>query len=271
MTRVLILFLGLGLMASCRSTRKIQTAITKKDTTALITVPAPAAENDTLQWIRTTLARLDSNYIDYRTFSGKINVDYAGGDGKKYNVNATVRMYKDSAIWVAVNALLGIDALRLYVTRDSVKLLDKLNKTYTARSVDYLQEVTSLPLTLETLQDLIVGNPVFFDSTIVSFSTGNNQTVLLSRGEFFRNLITLNEPDKLLVHSKLDDSDPVRNRTADLTYSDYENKKGVPFSTRRRILVTEKNGLDIKLDFKQYDFNQEVSFPFSVPKNYERY
>ena len=268
MTRIFLFLVLIGLLASCRSTKKIQTAITKKDS---VTVSAPgASKNDTIQMIRAALSRMDSNRIDFRTFSAKVNVDYTGGDGKKYDVNANVRMYKDSAIWIAVNALLGIDALRLFVTKDSVKLLDKLNKTYTARSVDYLQEVTALPLNLYNLQDLIIGNPVFLDSNIVSYSTSNNQIILLSLGRLFKNLLTLDEANKTLLHSKLDDTDPARNRTADLTYSDYESKRGLPFSTKRRIVVAEKNRLDIKLDFKQYDFNQDVSFPFSIPKNYER-
>lgn len=270
MTRFFLLLLFIGLLASCRSTKKIQTAIAKKDTVVRVTATPNTGKNDTVQMIESTLRSIDSNRIHFRTFSAKVGVDYTGSDGKKYDVNANVRMYKDSAIWIAVNALLGIDAMRLYITKDSVKLLDKLNKTYTARSVDYLQEVTSLPLNLYNLQDLIIGNPVFLDSNIVSYSSGNGQISLLSLGEFFKNLITLNESDKTLVHSKLDDTDPARNRTADLTYSDYETKKGMPFSTQRRIVVAEKKRLDIKLDFKQYDFNQDVSFPFSIPKNYER-
>jgi len=270
MTRFFVLLITIGLLASCRSTKKIQTAITKKDSVVTVNLPPGAAKNDTVQIIRAALSKVDSNRIDFRTFAAKVNVDYSGSDGKKYDVNANIRMYKDSAIWVAVNALLGIDAMRLFVTKDSLKLLDKLNKTYTARSIDYLQEVTSLPLNLYLLQDLLIGNPVFLDSNVVSYSTNNNQIALLSLGELFKNLITLNEADKSLLHSKLDDRDPARNRTADLTYSEYESKKGVPFSTKRRIVVTERNRLDIKLEFKQYDFNQEVSFPFSIPKNYGR-
>lgn len=270
MIRILLILVVVGLMASCRSTKKIQTAINKKDSVATVTIPPDTRKNDTIQMIRNTLQRIDSNRIDFRTFNGKVNVDYSGSDGKKYDVNANVRIYKDSVIWIAVNALLGIDAMRLYITKDSVKLLDKLNKTYTARSVDYLQEVTSLPLNLYLLQDLIVGNPVFLDPNIVSYSISNGQIALLSVGDLFKNLVTLNEPDKSLLHSKLDDTDPVRNRTADLTYSEYESKKSVPFSTRRRIVVAERNRLDIKLEFKQYEFNQEVSFPFSIPKNYDR-
>jgi hypothetical protein len=53
-----------------------------------------------------------------------------------------------------------------------------------------------------------------------------------------------------------------------LTYSGYENKKGVFFSTNRKITVAEKSKLDVKLDFKQYEFNETLSFPFAVPKNY---
>ena len=160
--------------------------------------------------------------------------------------------------------------LRMIITEDSVKLLNKRDKIYTARSVDYLQDVTQLPLDLKTVQDLLIGNPVFLDSNIVSYSTGNELTSMLSVGEWFKNLLTVREPDKTLIHIKLDDADVVRNRTADLTYNDYENKKGQSFSTKRRISVTEKKRLDVKIEFKQYEFNGEVSFPFTIPKNYDR-
>jgi hypothetical protein len=270
MTRILAFVLLIGLLASCRSTKKIQTAISRKDTVAVVNVQEGPTRNDTVQIIKQTLRRLDSNRIDFRTYSAKVNVDYTGGDGKKYNVNANIRMLKDSAIWVSVNAILGIEAMRLFITKDSVRLLDKLNKTFTDRSVDYLRDVTSLPLNLYTLQDLIIGNPVFLDSNVVSYSISNNQIALLSLGDLFKNLITLDANDKTLLHSKLDDVNPGRNRTADLTYSNYESKRGKPFSTNRRIVVAEKNRLDVRLDFKQYDFDQDVSFPFSIPKNYSR-
>lgn len=264
----LFYFIGaIALLASCRSTRQIQTAISRKDTVAVVIVD-PAKE-DSLQMVKSLLNKVDSNKLDFKTFSAKVGVDYKGGDGKKYDVNAHIRMYRDSAIWISANALLGIEAMRVLVTKDSVKLLDKINKIYTARSIDYLQEVTSLPLDLYTLQDLIIGNPVFIDSNVVSYSMRPAETSFLSIGNWFKNLVTLNGLNQL-VHSKLDDINLGRNRTADLDYSDFENKKGPWFATKRRILVAEKSKLQIDLDFKSYDFNPAVSFPFSVPKNYVR-
>lgn len=256
-------------MASCRSTKKIGTAIAKKDTTAAQTVISDARK-DSLAFIQHTLQAINANKLDFTTFTAKVNIDYRDAADKNYDVNATVRMYKDSAIWISANAILGIEALRALITKDSVKIIDKLNKSYTARSVDYLQEVTALPLDLTTIQNLLLGNPVFLDSNVVSYNRTGDAIALLSLGQWFKNLLTIGDGDKLLQHSKLDDINIARSRTADLTYTDYENKKGFPFATKRRILISEKKKLDIKLDFKQYERNGDVSFPFSIPKNYER-
>jgi hypothetical protein len=51
---------------------------------------------------------------------------------------------------------------------------------------------------------------------------------------------------------------------------DYETQKGVIFSTNRTVSVTEKTKLDVKLNFKQYAFNETLSYPFTVPKNYKK-
>jgi hypothetical protein len=252
-------------LSACRSTRPIQTAIAKKDTSA-----TSVLKNDSVQFIQNTWEQIAANHLNFQTFSAKVNIDYSGSDGKKYDVNANLRMYKDSAIWISANAVLGIEAIRVLVTRDSVKFLDKLNKTFTVRSVDYLQEMTALPLNLSILQDLLIGNPVFLDSNIVSYRLGEGTVSLLSVGNHFKNLVTVRQQNKFLEASKLDDVDISRNRTADLFYSDYEDKQAVPFATKRRISVSEKKKLDILLDFKQYEFNGEVSFPFTIPKNYTR-
>ncbi|HUR65818.1 MAG TPA: DUF4292 domain-containing protein [Chitinophagaceae bacterium] len=271
MQKIFILFIiSITLLSSCCSTKKIQTAIVKKDTTTTPIVPVDHSREDTLNFLKDKYKSVLVNKINFTTFSAKIDVDYQDGDGKKYNVNANVRMYKDSVIWVSVTAILGIEGLRAYITKDSVKLLDKQNKVYTARSVSYLQEMTELPLSLASLQDLLIGNPVFFDPHLVSYTRSGGTISILSLGEFFKHLLTITETGSQIMTSKLDDLDEFRNRTCYLSYSDYENKKGVNFPSKRTINISEKKKLDIKLHFKQYEFNETLSFPFSVPKNYDR-
>ena len=266
----LLLITGALLVSSCRSTRKIQTAIsTKKDTVEVIKhTTDPHA--DSIRFIKDNYSQLLANRIEFETFSAKVNTDYEGGDGKKYDVNVFIRMKKDSLIWISVKGALGIEGMRILIDKESVRILNKLDKEYQVRSLEYLTEVAALPLDLHTVQQLIIGNPVFLDTNIVSYSIEENRVSLLSEGHWFRHLISMNNNDHLVRHSKLDDVDVLRNRTCFLTYSDYETDKGVKFATNRTVSVTEKTKLDVKLNFKQYAFNETLSYPFSVPKNYKK-
>jgi len=268
-TAVIIFFLA-GLLASCGPTKKIQTAIAKKDTVAIIPPPVDTGHDDSLAFIKEQFRGIKEKHIGFKTFSAKIDVDFRDAEGKKSSVTAHVRMAKDSLIWVLINGPLGIEGVRALITADSVKVLNKQDKTYSARSVSYLQEVTELPLDLHSLQNLLIGNPVFLDSNIISYQKDDDAVSLLSIGSFFKNLFTIAQADKTMQSSKLDDLDELRNRTCYLTYLDYEDKKGVMFSKERNINVAEKKKLDINLKFKQYEFNETLSFPFNVSEKYKR-
>lgn len=266
----ILFFCGVLIITSCRSTKNIQTVITKKDTVAAVVVVANDPRADSIRFMNETYEKLNANKIQFETFSAKINTDYQSSDGKKYNVAVFVRMKKDSIIWISVNGLLGVEGMRMIIDKDSVRTLNKLDKEYQVRSLDYLQEVAALPLDLRSMQELIIGNPVFLDSTIKSYSVNENIISMLSEGNWFRNLVSIQNNDHLILHSKLDDIDVLRNRTCYLNYADYENKKGVNFSTTRNISVTEKTKLDVKLSFNKYTFNETLSFPFAIPRNYKK-
>lgn len=257
-----------GVLYSCRSTKSIQTAISKKDTAALF-ITDSASRIDSLNFIQSAFRGLQDNRIDFETFSAKVKVDFEGGDGKKNDFNAFIRLKKDSVLWISINALLGIEAFRVLITRDSVKVLNKLDKVAQLRSVNYLNEITKLPFGFNELQNLIIGNPIYFDSTILSYKKQAENISVLSMDRLFKHLLTFTPDDHVIRHSKLDDVDPIRARTADITYGDYEIRNNKPFSTFRKITVSEKSKLDIEMKFRQYDFNVPLNFPFGVPKNYK--
>lgn len=261
----LLLIVVVLLFTACHSTKKIQTAIAQKDTVAFVR----DAHADSMAFIKETYSQFLKNQIVVTGFSAKINVDYQGSDGKKNVVNAFLRIKKDSAIWISINGALGVEGLRVLVDKDSVKILNKLDREYQSRSMAYLQEITGLPLDLQSMQNLLLGNAIFFDSNIISYATNVAGVSLLHEGSWFRHLISLSNQHTILS-SKLNDRDLLRNRTCFLYYSDYENLKGINFSTNRMISVTDKNKLDIILHFKQYEFNEVLSLPFSIPKNYKR-
>jgi hypothetical protein len=253
----LVIFVALMFAFSCRPTRKIQTALTKKDTTR--------------RFVQKVFSKVRSRKIDFNTFSAKIKVGYTDKEGVGPDLTVFVRMRKDSVIWLSINAtVFSYEAFRVMITHDSVIVQNKKDKQVQFRALSYLQELTHLPFDFSTVQDLILGNPIFLDSNIIAFNQNQSSISMLTSGKLFKNLMTLSNNDFVLQHSKLDDINATRNRTCDLTYSDYEYKNGLLFSAGRKIIVAEKSKLDIDMNIKQYSFNEILSYPFNIPKNYKR-
>lgn len=271
MSRFFLIIVVIVLAASCKSARKIQAPPVTIIVDTVVKSPEVTSvpKEDTAAIIKSYYELIQKNRINVTTFSAKIDINYRDNNGKKIDANANVRMYTDSVIWISLTGPLGIEGARVYITEDTVKILDKQEKIITVRSVAYLQEIINLPLNLRSLQDLLLGNPVFFDEDIVSFSRSASTISFKNHGEFFINLLTIQDDNKQIINSRLDELDENQNRNSILNYAEYENKKGPLFSTRREILVTDTKKIDIELDFKQYSFNETLSFPFNVPKNYK--
>src|SRR6202171_6194088 len=140
----LFVFIGTGAF-SCRSAKKITTAISKKDTVQTKIDTVSAVEDlhaDSLKYIQQLYGHIQSGILECKTFSAKLKVHYESSDGKDYEFNAFIRLQKDKIIWISINALLGFEAFRAVITPDSVKVLNKLDKVYQPRSVRYLQEIS---------------------------------------------------------------------------------------------------------------------------------
>ncbi len=256
------------MMGACKTTQKINQAIEPK------TIP-PATINkdaeDSIRKIKEAFHTFTSHQIDFKTFSAKIKVESVGGNGKIPDLTVVLRMVKDSAIWMSLSAtILNVEVYRVFITKDSVILLNKQDKEVQYRSISFLQEVVQIPFDFNTLQNLIIGNPIFMSDSIISYRKVNNSTLLTTIDSSFKNLMTLSEDNSTLYHSKLDDIDVQRSRTADITYDAYDVSSGYNFSTAREITASEKNKLNIRLNFKQYEFNKEVSMVFNIPRNYLR-
>jgi len=276
MKKVEYVLIFLIAIASCRPAKKVQhieQAISKKDTSERVVAKPEETERkhiDSFAVVKNIVSNIVVHPIDFTTFSAKVKIDYEGKENSD-QATAYIRIQKDSLIWISLTGALGIEGMRVMIKKDSVKLMNKLQKVVQFRSIAYLQELTEIPFDFENIQDVIVGNPVFIDTNhIVSYQVNGNDLLVLMIGDIFKNLITLDDKSFNILHSKLDDVDSTRNRTADITYDDYENAGSFGFSTKRKITVAEKSKLDINLDFKSYNFNKPQDYPFNIPKNYKR-
>jgi hypothetical protein len=260
------------LVFACRPASKMQKrvySIPRTDTMPVVVAPdnKPIASDSS---IKNIYGKLIENKLNFSTFNAKIKVEISSKEGKDEGT-CYLRMRKDSAIWISMRGPLGIEGFRVLITRDSLVVINPINKNVQLRTIDYLQELSGIPINFQTLQDLVLGNPVFLDSNIISYKVNDNKELeVLARDSLFRNLLVFNNSNLKMLHSKLEGLNTIQGRNCDISCSDYDKAEGELFSKRRTISVSEKSKLDLDLDFKQYTFNQPLTFPFNIPKNYKR-
>lgn len=269
------ILLLLTIAASCKTVKKvatIQEAIDKKDTTQTVVI-TETPKVDSASIVRGILEKVVTNNILFKTFNAKIKVDYESAENSD-SYTGYLSIAKDSLIYIRIRgSFLGISAegLQVKISKDSVVLVKKVGDKYVQyRTIDYLKEATQIPFDFKTLQDLLIGNPVFVTPNIVSYRDGPTTLSVLMVGDIFKHLISLSNDDFKVVHSKLDDVDIQRNRTCAISFSNYQPMGTYQFATQRKIVVAEKSKLDINLDFKEFALNEPLKYTFEVPKNYKR-
>lgn len=262
MKNIFVLIVTILLIGGCKSTKQLKKVVEPRINENAVTDP-DISETEVLQ-------KLENRRIDFKTFSAKIKVDAVTKDGKQPELTAVVRIIKDSTIWISLSAtFLNIEVYRLLIQPEQVILLNKQDKIVQYRTLKYLQDVTQLPLDFSTIQDLLVGNPVYFQFPLVAFKKYKNQLLLTSVNEVFKHLLIIDHKNFMPLYSKLDDADNNKSRTATVSYTDYAQIQEVSFPFYRHITVAEKSKIDLKMKFKQVEFNKELSVNFNVPRNYE--
>ncbi|MFM7359161.1 MAG: DUF4292 domain-containing protein [Sediminibacterium sp.] len=267
----LLLVIGFSACKTAKKTQGLQEAMSKKDTTQTVIISEVKIDSGAI--VRDILTKVVKSKIEFNTFNAKIKVDYESAE-KSDDYTIYLSMKKDSVILIKVKgSFLGISSVGLEarITRDSlvlVQLVGEKNVKY--RSISYLQEISQIPFDFATLQDIILGNPIYIDSNVLSYKNSESGLLVQMAGEVFKHLLTLNNTNFQIVHSKLDDINVQRNRTCDISQNSFQPMGNFMFSTYRKITLSEKSKLDVYLDFKEYTLNEPLKYTFNIPRNLKR-
>jgi hypothetical protein len=267
----LLLVIGFSACKTAKKTQGLQDAMSKKDTTQAVIISEVKIDSGAI--VRDILTKVVKNKIEFNTFNAKIKVDYESAE-KSDNYTIYLSMRKDSVILIKVKgSFLGISSVGLEarITRDSlvlVQLVGEKNVKY--RSITYLQEISQIPFDFATLQDIVLGNPIYIDSNILSYKNSESGLLVQMAGELFKHLLTLNNNNYQVLHSKLDDINVQRNRTCDISQNSFQPMGNFMFATYRKITLSEKSKLDVYLDFKEYTLNEPLKYTFDIPRNLKR-
>jgi len=239
----------------------------KSHKSAVKTIPVNKAGSEITQK-NELVQTLRKQQTQFEFFSAKIKTDFEQERGKDASLTLHLKMESGKYIWMSAVAILGIEVARVYITPDSVKILDKLNKRYLAQSYSYFTRFSDMPLTLEALQNLFVGNQILeLDDTSKTDSVASGY--LLQR---FLNktlyLVYVNKSSNEIFLQEFVRSDSAQTNRLSVQYSEFHHTNNVRYANKMSIKTEAKEVLRATFDFQNVSLNPIAQIVFSIPASY---
>jgi len=206
--------------------------------------------------------------IPFNTFSGKAKMHYESSSAKQEFV-AHIRISRDKIIWINVTAAMGaINVARVYITPDSIFFVNYLQREAQKLQIADAVKLLPVPADFKIMQNLIIGNVLNqLGNATDATDYGGTWTLQIEDVNMMQQL-GYNKSDSTMGSMQIHTKDNVLQGM--INFGKYVLTNGRKFSTDRTININnagEPHNID--MNFNKAEFDQQVDFPFSIPKNFK--
>ena len=201
-------------------------------------------------------------------YNAKAGLKYKGKP-QSFTASAHVVWEKDAFLWMAVKKF-GFEAVRVKITPDSVYVLNRLENTYMARSMDFLEQEYNLQGGFEMLSAMLLGHPYFPRGMDFETEIKDSLYVLNGKQGVYSAEYKMTGGNFSLTSSRF--AQPLANRYMTM---DFENKQVIgkvllPTLIEADAYLEETDDISLKIDLRDIELNEKTEVKFEVPRHYER-
>ena len=232
----------------------------------LIEEPKPSSGNE-------ILAVIDSlSQIKPKTYYSKLSVNYIDSS-QNISIKTSLKIVSDSAIH-AIVSYLNIPVALAYASHDSVIIVNKRERCYSAQSLNYFKKLLGLDLSLKNLEELFLGRPLYYDKArpiTISLDLDYKLSTTIERSEEGKELFInywLKANDNKLKSVEI--ISPSDNTTVLIDYLSWQVANGISVPYEMSLsLKSELNQLTIRILFEKVEINSPLELITIIPEQYE--
>ncbi len=209
------------------------------------------------------------NLDKVETLSARARV-YVDNGGINMEANANLIWIRDSILWVNVKKL-GIEAVRALVTRDSVFVLNRLERSYSANSLQALERQYSLPEGFPLLQHLVLASA--WISPEIALQSDIKENLHRLAGSNHRYTVDYRiEEGTYRLRQQVFVQQPDA-RVLNLQFDEFKKLPGActfPYLRRIEAFSPEYGMVHVEIEFSDVEINVPKPYRFDIPAHYQR-
>ncbi len=228
------------------------------------------------------LTQMHEKQATFEWFSGKAKADFIEGK-KKTPFTAQIRIKRDSAIWISVSSGIGVEGARLLLTTDSVKFVNRLNKSYFVGDYDFLSNLIDTEIDYCKIQALLTAKDFSwydYQDLKVKLDSRLYQVESTNRHELKKQSKITNFVDAIYYQSLWINPETFKIERIKITELGKDNKKIIAFYKQYRtnnkqlipysidIELDSDKAMNLEMVYYKINLDEKVGFPFSISSKY---
>jgi hypothetical protein len=214
----------------------------------------------------------------YKNLEIKFSVQYTG-DKNSLDLKGTIKTVYDSVILITVSPGLGIEGARLMCNKDSLFILDRINKTYRASDYNYIRENWKVDVNFNSLQSILTGKlSVYpdvsnirneFITKFILMNDTNGLKAYRKNPDNIENLLKIDQSLYKVSQYNVSDGDMQRNLSIKYSFEKLNNG----FSFPKNIVITSSavgKMLQLDIEYTKIQINNNPTISFSVPSSFTK-
>ncbi len=210
--------------------------------------------------------------LNWDYFTAKYDFDIEENGGDDISGTISIRLRKDSILWFTVSASIGIQVMKGIIRNDSAFVLDNFNKKAYLMSLEDLNNMNDLPANLSSIQKIFTGELLTQKLTrdqSSSFAQMNPGSSCFSgiEQQFINYSVLLNEQHVTQFQLRKPEKNTVLN--AFFPVREQSEIGNHPQEIKLEV-QSDLSKVRLNLSLKTVRFEFIPSYPFFIPKDYER-
>lgn len=213
------------------------------------------------------LKKQDLKSVKSMTARAQLRVD---NEGQAISAGANIIWIRDSVLWINVKKF-GFEAVRALVTRDSVFVLNRLEKTYSVSGLDAIERKFNLPAGFELLQRTLLAQAWLFDQTPLKPSLEEGLHKLVGADGSFGSAYWIEDGSYLLKKEHFVQQKDEKMVT--LGFDGYQKLNGFgqfPYLRRIEAYSPESGNMEMDVELSDVEINDNPAYRFEIPAHYKR-
>jgi hypothetical protein len=228
--------------------------------------------------------KLKESELKFEWFSAKFNLDLII-DKKKTSFTGQIRMKKDSTIWITFSPALGIEMARLIITTDSVKFINRINKSFYTGDFKNVQTLLDANIDFDIFQSILLGNDLTYYENgkfRASYDSREYHLVTAGRQKLKKYVKTREDEERIYIQNIFLDPETFKitqmktkelkreNKKLDAAYSDFQliGQQLFPYHINYDLLAEKP--VQVDLTYSRIELDKPEEFPFKISSNYTR-